>query len=61
MSAPLPTDFNDAQVTELLGKLWKGTILNAKGLVTVVLWKRHICAWGGNNGRSVKMLTAQMH
>lgn len=32
MSAPLGTDFHDAQVTELLGKHRKGTLLKRESL-----------------------------
>ena len=58
---PLRTDFHDAQVIELLGKLRKSAILEREGERTNVLRRTHIDTGSGSDGRSVKVLTAQIH
>ena len=57
----LRRDFRDAQVTELLGKLRKGTIMKREGERTNVLQRTHIGRGSGSDGRSVSVLTAQIH
>lgn len=60
-STPLRADFDDAQVTELLGKHWKATLLKRESLGTDVLRRTHIGTGSGSNGRSAKVVEVQMH
>ena len=59
--APLRRDFHDVQVTKLLGKLRKSTILKREGPGTDALWRTHIGMSSGTDGRGIKVLKAQMH
>ena len=54
-------DFHDVQVTKLLGKLRKSTILKRERPGTDALWRTHTSMSSGSDRRSVKVLKAQMH
>jgi len=60
-SASLSADFHDAQVIELLGEHWQGTLLEREGLGTNALQRRHIGTGSSGDRSSVRVLKAQMH